>query len=116
MQVVVALVVTPEGQPLAYEMLPGNTADKTTLRAMLATIRRRFGAAERIWIMDRGIPTEEILTDLRAADSGGRYLAGPPKARLSRDEAALAARPWREVLRPGIVRHAWRLSGGGGGS
>jgi hypothetical protein len=53
-QVVVALVVTPEGLPLAYEMFPGNTADKTTLRGMLATIRRRHGQAERIWVMDRG--------------------------------------------------------------
>ena len=53
-QVVVALVVTPEGLPLAYEMLPGNTADKTKLRDMLSTIRRCFGAAKRIWIMDRG--------------------------------------------------------------
>jgi transposase len=53
-QVVVALVLTPEGLPLAYEMFPGNTVDKTTLRGMLATIRRRYGAAERIWIMDRG--------------------------------------------------------------
>ena len=96
-QVVVALVVTPEGLPLAYEMFPGNTADKTTLRGMLATIRRRYGAAERIWIMDRGIPTEEILAELRAADSGVRYLVGTPKGRLTKLEAALAERPWREV-------------------
>lgn len=100
-QVVIALVVTPEGLPLAYEMLPGNTADKTTLRGMLATIRRRYGAAERIWIMDRGIPTEEILTELRAADSGVRYLVGTPKGRLTRYEAALAERPWQEV-RPSL--------------
>lgn len=96
-QVVVALVVTPEGLPLAYEMFPGDTADKTTLRGMLATIRRRYGAAERIWIMDRGIPTEEILTELRAADAGVRYLVGTPKGRLTRYEAALAERPWQEV-------------------
>jgi hypothetical protein len=96
-QVVVALVVTPEGLPLAYEMFPGNTADKTTLRGMLATIRRRYGAAERIWIMDRGIPTEEILTELRAADSHVRYLVGTPKGRLTRYEAALAERPWQAV-------------------
>jgi hypothetical protein len=96
-QVVVALVVTPEGLPLAYEMLPGHTADKTTLRGMLATIRRRYGAAERIWIMDRGIPTEEILAELRAADSHVRYLVGTPKGRLTRYEAALAARPWQTV-------------------
>lgn len=96
-QVVIALVVTPEGLPLAYEMLPGNTADKTTLRDMLATIRRRYGAAERIWIMDRGIPTEEILAELRAVDSGVRYLVGTPKGRLTRYEAALAERPWQTV-------------------
>ncbi|MDO8545053.1 MAG: IS1634 family transposase [Opitutaceae bacterium] len=96
-QVVIALVVTPEGLPLAYEMLPGNTADKTTLRQMLATIRRRYGAAERIWIMDRGIPTEEILAELRAADSGVRYLVGTPKGRLTRYEAALAEKPWQTV-------------------
>jgi hypothetical protein len=96
-QVVVALVVTPEGLPLAYEMFPGNTADKTTLRGMLATIRRRYGEAERIWIMDRGIPTEEILTELRAVDSHVRYLVGTPKGRLTRYEAALAERPWQAV-------------------
>ena len=55
-QVIVALVVTPEGLPLAYEMFPGNTADKTTLRDMLALIQKRYGQAERIWVMDRGIP------------------------------------------------------------
>ena len=96
-QVVVALVVTPEGLPLAYEMLPGNTADKTTLRAMLAKIRTRFGAVERIWVMDRGVPTEEILTELRREDSGVRYLVGPPKGRLTRLEAELTGVPWREV-------------------
>jgi hypothetical protein len=96
-QVVVALVVTPEGLPLAYEMFPGNTADKTTLRGMLEKIRARFGAAERIWVMDRGVPTEEILTELRRQDSGVRYLVGTPKGRLTRFEAELAGLPWREV-------------------
>lgn len=96
-QVVVALVVTPEGLPLAYEMFPGNTTDKTTLRGMLATIRRRYGAAERIWVMDRGIPTEEVLTELRADDSTVRYLVGTPKGRLTRFDAALADQPWRDV-------------------
>jgi hypothetical protein len=66
-QVVVALVVTPEGLPLAYEMFPGNTADKTTLRDMLALIQKRYGQAGRIWVMDRGIPTEAVL-----AESGAR--------------------------------------------
>jgi hypothetical protein len=57
-QVIVVLVVTPEGLPLAYEMFPGHTADKTTLKDMLALIQKRYGSAERIWVMDRGIPTE----------------------------------------------------------
>jgi len=96
-QVIVALVVTPEGLPLAYEMLPGNTADKTTLRAMLRLIRRRYGAAERIWVMDRGIPTEAVLAELRSSDPRVRYLVGTPKGRLTKLEAALAQRPWREV-------------------
>ena len=96
-QVVVALVVTPEGLPLAYEMFPGNTADKTTLRGMVKTIQSRFGKAERIWVMDRGIPTEEVLTELRAADPKVRYLVGTPKGRLTKLEATLAERPWSEV-------------------
>ena len=93
----VALVVTPEGLPLAYEMLPGNTADKTTLRDMLATIQRRYGKAERIWVMDRGIPTEEVLAELRAADPQVRYLVGTPKGRLTKLEAQLSELPWSEV-------------------
>jgi hypothetical protein len=100
-QVVVALVVTPEGLPLAYEMLPGNTADKTTLRAMVATIQRRYGKAERIWVMDRGIPTEEVLAELRASDPRVQYLVGTPKGRLTQLEAALAERPWQQV-RPAL--------------
>jgi hypothetical protein len=100
-QVVVALVVTPEGLPLAYEMLPGNTADKTTLRTMLETIQRRYGKAERIWVMDRGIPTEEVLAELRASDPRVQYLVGTPKGRLTQLEAALAERPWQQV-RPAL--------------
>jgi len=89
-QVVVALVVTPEGLPLAYEMFPGITTDKTTLRGMLDTFRRRYGQAEYIRVMDLGIPTEEILAELRAEDSGVRYLVGTSKGRLTRHEAAFA--------------------------
>ncbi len=54
-------VVTPEGLPLAYEVLPGNTADKTTLRGFLERIERQYGKARRVWLMDRGVPTEEVL-------------------------------------------------------
>ena len=60
-----ALVVTPEGLPLAYEVLPGNTADKTTLRTFLAHIQKHYGKARRIWLMDRGLPTEDVLEEMR---------------------------------------------------
>jgi transposase len=96
-QVIVALVVTPEGLPLAYEMLPGNTADKTTLRDMLQLITRRYGAAERIWVMDRGIPTEAVLEELRQSDPRVQYLVGTPKGRLTKLESQLAERPWQQV-------------------
>jgi transposase len=96
-QVIVALVVTPEGLPLAYEMFPGNTADKTTLRGMLQLIQQRYGQAERIWVMDRGIPTEAVLEELRRSDSKVRYLVGTPKGRLTKLEKELAERPWQDV-------------------
>jgi transposase len=96
-QVIVALVVTPEGLPLAYEMFPGNTADKTTLRDMLKLIRQRYGSAERIWVMDRGIPTEAVLAELRQSDAKVSYLVGTPKGRLTKLEKELAAKPWQQV-------------------
>ena len=92
-QVIVALIVTPEGLPLAYEMFPGNTADKTTLRGRLKLIQQRYGQAERIWVMDRGIPTEAVLEELRASAPKVRYLVGTPKGRLTQLEKALAEKP-----------------------
>jgi hypothetical protein len=68
----VPLVVTPEGLPLAYEVLPGNTADNTTLRDFLARIERQYGKARRIWLMDRGIPTEVVLAPGRGGERFGR--------------------------------------------
>ena len=100
-QVVIALVVTPEGLPLAYEVLPGNTADNTTLRDFLERIERQYGKARRIWLMDRGIPTEVVLAEMRAADPPVQYLVGTPKGRLTRLEKQLIARPWQEA-RPGV--------------
>jgi transposase len=96
-QVIVALVVTPEGLPLAYEMFPGNTADKTTLRDLLKLIQKRYGQAERIWVMDRGIPTEAVLAELRQRDAKVSYLVGTPKGRLTKLEKELAEKPWQEV-------------------
>jgi transposase len=101
-QVVIALVVTPEGFPLAYEVLSGNTADKTTLRGFLQKIETQYGKAQRIWVMDRGIPTEEVLAEMRASDPPVHYLVGTPKGRLSKLEAALAQQPW-EAVREGVT-------------
>jgi transposase len=99
-QVVIALIVTTEGFPIAYEVLPGNTSDKTTLRDMLRRIEAH-GKANRIWVMDRGIPTEEVLAEMRAADPPVSYLVGTPKGRLTKFENALLERPWQSV-REGI--------------
>jgi Transposase DDE domain len=100
-QVVIALVVTPDGLPLAYEVLPGNTADCTTLRMFLARIERQYGRARRVWVMDRGIPTEAVLAEMRGSDPPVQYLVGTPKGRLSRLEKQLLAKPWQEA-RPGV--------------
>jgi DDE family transposase len=96
-QVVIALIVTPEGFPLAYEVLPGNTSDKTTLPDMLRKIEAQYGKAQRIWVMDRGIPTEEHLAAMRAADPPVLYLVGTPKGRLTKLERALLTLPWQAV-------------------
>jgi len=101
-QVVIALVVTPDGLPLAYEVLAGNTADCTTLRMFLARIEQQYGRARRVWVMDRGIPTEAVLAEMRASDPPVQYLVGTPKGRLSRLEKRLLAKPWQEA-RPGVA-------------
>lgn len=100
-QVVIALVVTPEGLPLAYEVMSGNTSDKTTLREFLARIERQYGKAQRTWLMDRGIPTEAVLAEMRASDPPVQYLVGTPKGRLTRLERDLLDKPWQEA-RPGV--------------
>ena len=101
-QVVIALVVTPDGLPLAYEVLPGNTADCTTLRMFLARIEQQYGRARRVWVMDRGIPTEAVLAEMRGSDPPVQYLVGTPKGRLSRLEKRLLAKPWQQA-RPGVA-------------
>jgi hypothetical protein len=100
-QVVIALIVTPEGFPLGYEVFSGNTADNTTLRGMLEKIETQYGKAERTWLMDRGIPTEEVLEQMRTSTPPGRYLVGTPKGRLSKLEQDLAKLPWQQA-RPGV--------------
>ncbi|OQW98014.1 MAG: hypothetical protein BWK77_00325 [Verrucomicrobia bacterium A1] len=94
-QVVIALIVTPEGFPVAYEVMPGNTSDKTTLPAFLHKIEAQYGRRNRLWIMDRGIPTEESLERMRA--EGASYLVGTPRGRFTRLEAQLMDQPWKQV-------------------
>jgi len=100
-QVVIGLIITPEGFPLAYEVFPGNTSDKTTLRGFLRKIEKQYGKADRVWLMDRGIPTEELLAEMRSSDPPISYLVGTPKGRLSKLEEDLLERPWQNV-RPGV--------------
>ena len=100
-QVVIALIVTPEGFPIAYEVLAGNTADKTTLAGFLGKIETQYGKADRIWIMDRGIPTEETLLQMRQSNPPVSYLVGTPKGRLSELEKSLLDMSWHQA-RPSV--------------
>jgi transposase len=94
-QVVIALIVTPEGLPLSYEVMKGNTIDSGTLSGFLDRIEQLYGRADRIWVMDRGIPTEASLAKMRAM--GANYLVGTPKGRLTRLEQSLLPLPWAQV-------------------
>jgi transposase len=94
-QVVIALVVTPQGFPLAYEVMPGNTIDNTTLRDFLRKIQDRYGKARRTWVMDRGIPCEATLAEMRA--DGVDYLVGTPRSMLNKLEGSLTNLPWQQA-------------------
>src|SRR6202044_3278628 len=87
----------PEGLPLAYEVLPGNTADSKTLRTFLSKIEKQYGKARRVWVMDRGVPTEAVLAEMRASDPPVQYLVGTPKGRLNRLEKHLIEKPWQKA-------------------
>jgi transposase len=95
-QVVLALVITPEGLPLAYEVMEGNTSDRTTLRGFLEKVEKIHGKARRVWLMDRGIPTEEVLGEMRAAGDVF-YLVGTPRGKIQQYEKKWLALPWRKV-------------------
>ena len=96
-QVVIALIVTPDGFPLAYEVMPGNTSDKTTLGDFLKKIENQYGKANRTWVMDRGIPTEANLQTMRTSDPPIHYLVGTPKGRLNKLEKDFLEKPWQQV-------------------
>ncbi|UJS20085.1 MAG: IS1634 family transposase [Candidatus Brocadia sp.] len=104
-QVVVALVLTPEGFPVAYEVYPGNTRDTATLEEFLDRIEKQYGKFRRTWLMDRGIPTEEMLEKMR--ERGIDYLVGTPKGHLTRVEKPLLEQTWmqaRESVRVKVLR------------
>ena len=96
-QVVIALVITPEGFPLAYEVMEGNTSDRTTLRGFLERIENNYGRARRVWVMDRGIPTEAVLEEMRTADREIFYLVGTPRSKVRQYEKKWLDLPWQKV-------------------
>jgi hypothetical protein len=96
-QVVIALVVTPEGLPLAYEVMEGNTSDRTTLRGFLAKVEAQYGRARRVWVMDRGIPTEDVLEEMREAERKIFYLVGTPRGKIQQYEKKWLELPWQKV-------------------
>src|SRR5215831_9343090 len=97
LQLVIALVVTPDGFPLGYEVMNGNTADCTTLRDFLNKVEATYGKARRVWVMDRGIPTEAILKEMREPERQTFYLVGTPKGRITQHEKKWLDLPWQKV-------------------
>jgi transposase len=107
-QVVIGLIITPDGFPLAYEVMDGNTSDKTTLKDFLNKIEKQYGKANRTWVMDRGIPTEDILIEMRHSEGPIHYLVGTPRGRLTQLEKAFLSKPWEDVrqsVRVKLVEH-----------
>src|SRR5208283_1298980 len=96
-QVRIALVITPEGFPLSYEVMDGNTSDRTTLRAFLKKIEDKYGNARRMWLMDRGVPTEEVLAEMREAQREVFYLVGTPRSKINKYEKKWLELPWQKV-------------------
>jgi transposase len=96
-QVVIALIVTPAGLPLAYEVMAGNTSEKTTLRDFLDSIESQYGTARRVWLMDRGIPTEALLQEIRTSRQETFYLVGTSRAKVKQYEKQWLELPWHKV-------------------
>jgi transposase len=96
-QVVIALVITPDGFPLAYEVMEGNTSDRTTLRGFLERIESTYGKARRVWVMDRGIPTEAVLEEMRQPGREMFYLVGTPRSKIQQYEKKWLELRWQKV-------------------
>ncbi len=95
MQLVIALVVTPDGFPLAYEVMNGNTAELNIAR-FWTKVETAYGKARRVWVMDRGIPSEAVLKEMRA-ERQTFYLVGTPKGRINQHEKKWLDLPWQKV-------------------
>ena len=94
-QMVIALIVNSEGFPFSYETFDGNRADVSTMETILRMVERKYGKARRIWVMDRGIVSEENLAAIRKR--GGQYLVGTPRRQMKRFEAELLKDDWTQV-------------------
>jgi transposase len=94
-QMVIALIVNREGFPFSYETFDGNRADVSTMESILRTVERKYGKARRIWVMDRGIVSEENLAAIRKR--GGQYLVGTPRRQMKRFEVELLKDDWTQV-------------------
>lgn len=99
LQVMIGLIVTPDGLPIAYEVFEGNRGDSTTVEEMIDVIESKYGRARRTWVMDRGMVSEENLAELRRRDAN--YIVGTPRQTLRKVEQELLARGWEEV-EPGV--------------
>jgi transposase len=99
-QVCIGLVVTPDGLPLAYEVFPGNRTDVTTVEAIVTVMEDTYGKAERIWVLDRGMVSEENIEFLRTRKAF--YVVGTPKSQLKRLERALLEREGWQSVRPDV--------------
>ena len=94
-QVCIALVVSKGGMPLGYDVFAGNRADATTVEDVVEKIEAQYGAAGRIWVMDRGMVSEDNLEYLKAG--GRRYIVGTPRSQLRRFEQELLKPDWQQV-------------------
>lgn len=108
-QVVLALVVSPEGFPLAYEVFDGNRPDVTTVTEILDVVEATYGRAQRVWVFDRGLVSEQNLATLRARQA--QYLVGTPRAQLKAFERELVAGDWHQVREE--VEVQWVAAPGG---
>ena len=107
-QVVIALIVTPQGFPIAYEVMTGNTSDKTTLSGFVTRIETQYGRYNRLWIMDRGIPTEESLEKMKQMNAD--YLVGTPRSKLKQFEQQMLTQDWKSIQEQVQVKSSKRYS------